>query len=72
MLSKECAGSYGNNGYALSALSVGRAAVIADTLIETAKLNGFDPQAWPADTLACIPDYKIKRVDDLLPWNRTR
>ena len=27
-----------------------------------------DPQAWLADTLACIPDYKINRVDDLLPW----
>jgi|TARA_B000000460_G_C21496062_1_gene383971 hypothetical protein len=22
-----------------------------------------------ADTLACSPDYKITRVDDLLPWN---
>lgn len=42
---------------------------IAYTLIETAKLNGIDPQAWLADTLARIPDYKINRVDDLLPWN---
>jgi transposase len=47
----------------------GRAAAIAYTLIETAKLNGVDPQGWLADTLACIPDYKITRVDDLLPWN---
>ncbi|MCF6232934.1 MAG: transposase domain-containing protein, partial [Rhodobacteraceae bacterium] len=31
--------------------------------------NGIDPQAWLADTLARIPDYKINRVDDLLPWN---
>ena len=46
----------------------GRAAAIAYTLIETAKLNGVDPQAWLADTLARIPDYKINRVDDLLPW----
>jgi len=46
----------------------GRAAAIAYTLIETAKLNGIDPQAWLADTLARIPDYKINRVDDLLPW----
>ena len=46
----------------------GRAAAIAYTLIETAKLNGVDPQAWLADTLACIPDYKITRVDDLMPW----
>ena len=46
----------------------GRAAAIAYTLIETAKLNGVDPLAWLADTLARIPDYKINRVDDLLPW----
>jgi len=50
--------------------SGGRAAAIAYTLIETAKLNGVDPQAWLADTLARIPDYKINRVDDLLPWYR--
>jgi transposase len=50
--------------------SGGRAAAIAYTLIETAKLNVVDPQAWLADTLARIPDYKITRVDDLLPWHR--
>ena len=49
----------------------GKAAAIAYSLIETAKLNGVDPQAWLADTLARIPDYKINRVDDLLPWKAT-
>lgn len=49
--------------------SGGRAAAIAYTLIETAKLNGIDPQAWLADTLARIPDHKITRVDELLPWH---
>ncbi len=44
----------------------------ANTLIETAKLNGVDPQAWLADTLARIHDYKITRVDDFLPWNRAK
>ena len=47
----------------------GRAAVIAYTLIETAKLNGLDPQVWLADTLARIPDHKITKIDELLPWN---
>lgn len=47
----------------------GRAAAVAYTLIETAKLNGVDPQTWLADTIAGIPDYKITRVNDLLPWN---
>ena len=47
----------------------GKAAAIAYTLIETAKLNDLDPQAWLADILDRIPDYKINRVDELLPWN---
>ena len=46
----------------------GKAAAIAYTLIETAKLNAVDPHAWLADTIARIPDYKISKVDDLLPW----
>jgi len=50
----------------------GKAAAIAYTLIETAKLNGIDPQDWLADTLARIPDYMITRVDDLLPWNHKK
>ena len=41
---------------------------IAFTLIETAKLNAVDPHACLADTLARIPDYKITKVDELLPW----
>ena len=47
----------------------GKAAAIAYTLIETAKLNDIDPQAWLALVLDRIPDYKINRVDELLPWN---
>ena len=50
----------------------GKAAAIAYTLIETAKLNAVDPQAWLADTIARIPDYKITKVDDLLPWRWNR
>jgi hypothetical protein len=53
----------------VGSLTGGRAAAIACTLIETAKLNGVDPHAWLADTLARIPDHKITRMDDLLPWN---
>jgi transposase len=47
----------------------GKAAAIAYTLIETARLNGVDPHRWLADTLSRIPDYKINKADDLLPWN---
>lgn len=46
----------------------GKAAAIAYTLIETCKLNGIDPQAWLTNTLSCIADHKITRIDELLPW----
>ena len=41
---------------------------IAYTLIETAKLNGIDPQAWLTDVLGRIADHKITRLDELMPW----
>jgi len=47
----------------------GKLAAIAYTLVETAKLNGVDPQAWLNDTLAHIADHKITRIDKLLPWH---
>ena len=42
-----------------------RAAAIY-TLVETAKLNGVDPQAWLADVLARLADHPAKRITDLL------
>ena len=41
----------------------------AMTLIESAKMNGLDPQAYLADLLDRIHDHKINRLDELLPWN---
>lgn len=41
----------------------------AMTLIETAKMNGIDPQAWLADVLDRIHDHMAHRLDELLPWN---
>ena len=41
----------------------------AMTLIETAKMNGLDPQAYLADVLDRIHDHKINRLTELLPWN---
>ena len=45
-----------------------RAAVMY-TLIQTAKLNDVDPQAWLADVLARIADTPQTRLEELLPWN---
>ena len=41
----------------------------AMTIIETAKFNGPDPQAYLAAIFARIHDRKINRIDELLPWN---
>ena len=41
------------------------------TIIETAKLNGLDPQAYLADVLDRINNHMINRLDELLPWNWT-
>jgi transposase len=50
----------------------GRRAAAIYTLVETAKLNDVDPQAWLADVLARLPDHPAKRIDELLPWNWKR
>ncbi len=39
------------------------------TLIQTAKLNNVDPQAWLADVLARIADTPQTQISELLPWN---
>ena len=47
----------------------GRRAAAIYTLIETAKLNDVDPQAWLTDVLARLHDHPAKRITELLPWN---
>ncbi len=50
----------------------GHRAAALYTLIETAKLNGIDAQAWLADVLSRLPDHPARHIDDLLPWNWTQ
>ncbi len=40
----------------------GKSAAIAYTLIETAKLNGVDLQAWLTDVLTRIAEHKINNL----------
>jgi transposase len=47
----------------------GERAAVMYTLIQTARLNDIDPQAWLADVLARINEHNIQRLDQLLPWN---
>jgi transposase len=44
-------------------------AAIMYTLIQTAKLNEIDPQAWLADVLSRIAETPQSRLRELLPWN---
>jgi hypothetical protein len=38
------------------------------TLIQTAKMNDVDPQAWLADVLARVAGHPVHRLHELLPW----
>ena len=46
----------------------GERAAIMYSLIQTARLNNIDPQAWLADVLCRINDHKITDLAALLPW----
>ena len=46
----------------------GERTAIMYTLIQTARLNGVDPQVWLADVLASINDYNIQNLGELVPW----
>jgi len=47
----------------------GEAAAIAYTLIETARMNNVDPEAWLRWVLARVAEHKMTRLEDLMPWN---
>jgi hypothetical protein len=47
----------------------GERAAAMYSLIETAKLNGIDPEAYLRDILGRISDHPMKRLAELLPWN---
>jgi hypothetical protein len=37
--------------------------------VETAKLNGLDPESYLRAVFARIATHPINRIDELLPWN---
>lgn len=39
------------------------------SLIETAKLNGVEPETYLRNALARIADHPISRINEFLPWN---
>jgi hypothetical protein len=50
-------------------LEGGRRAAIIYTLVGTAELNGWDPQAYLRVLLDRIADHPINRIGYLEPWN---
>ena len=53
----------------LSSDAGGRRAAAIYSLIESAKLNGLNPQYYLADVLTLIADHPARRIAELLPWN---
>jgi transposase len=47
----------------------GERAAAMYSLIGSCKLNGIDPRAYLTHVLTHIADYKVNRIDELLPWN---
>ena len=41
----------------------------AYTLVETAKLNGLNPEAYLSHVIGRIADHPINKIHELLPWN---
>ena len=60
----------GRNNYLFMGSDAGgeRAAAMY-SLVETAKLNGLDPQAYLREVFARIAGHPINRIEELLPWN---
>lgn len=53
-----------------SSLAGGERAAALYTVIETAKANGVEPQAYIADVLAKLAGgWPAARWDELMPWN---
>lgn len=47
----------------------GDRAAMMYSLINTAKLNGVEPEAYLTHVLSVIAEHPVNRVEELLPWN---
>jgi hypothetical protein len=58
-----------NNYLFMGSNDGGERAASLYSLVETAKLNGLDPEAYLRDVLQRIAEHPINRINELLPWN---
>jgi hypothetical protein len=66
----DCEIALGRKNYLFAGSDAGgERAAAAYTLIETAKLNSLDPEAYLREVIDRIADHPINRVAELLPWN---
>ena len=47
--------------------AAGKRAAVIQSLLATARANGFEPLAWLSDTLEKLPTWPNSRIDELLP-----
>jgi hypothetical protein len=57
---------------ALAANEDGRRGAVTYALVETARLNDVNPEAWLDDVISRIADHPNTKIDELLPWKWTR
>ena len=58
-----------NNFLFMGSDAGGERAAAMYSLVESAKLNGLDPEAYLRAVFKRIADHRVDRVHELLPWN---
>lgn len=53
----------------MGSVAGGQRAAAIDSLVQTGKANGLDPEAYLREVLGCMADHPICRIQELLPWN---
>ena len=64
-------GEHGEGGQDADGQQGGERAAAIYSLVQTAKLNGLDPEAYLREVLVRIAEHPINRIEELLPWNLT-
>lgn len=58
-----------NNFLFMGSDAGGERAAAMYSLVQTAKLNGLNPEACMREVFGRVAEHPINRIDELLPWN---